>query len=181
MKPNLTHEVSVALPFGGITALHFLRKATLRKGEKILVYGASGAVGSSAVQLANYFGAEITTVCSTQNIEWVKNLGAHKTIDYTKEDFTAIPDRFDVVFDAVGYINQAMAKKILKPDSQFISVITSGHADDGVESLHYLTDLAEKGIFKPVIDKIYPFDQMVEAHRYVDQGHKKGNVVVRVY
>lgn len=182
LKPaNLTPEESVALPFGGLTALHFLRKKNVKKGDKILIYGASGAVGSSAVQLANYFGAEITAVCSTQNIEWVKNLGAHKTIDYTKEDFTAGTERFDVVFDAVGYINHAKSKKILKPHGQFISVITSGSADDTVESLHYLTELAEKGIIKPLIDKIYPFDQMVKAHRYVDQGHKKGNVVVQVY
>jgi NADPH:quinone reductase-like Zn-dependent oxidoreductase len=181
LKPkNLTFEEAVSIPFGGITALHFLRKANIKNCDKILVYGASGSVGSSAVQLANYFGAEVTAVCGTENIEWVKKLAAQKTIDYKKENLTDCKELFDIVFDAVGYINRSIARKILKPNGQFVSVITSGHADDGVKELHYLTELAEKGHLKPVVDKCYPFDQIVEAHKYVDKGHKKGNVVITV-
>ena len=181
LKPsNITFEESVSIPFGGITALHFLKKATIRKGHKLLVYGASGSVGSSAVQLAKYFGAEVTAVCSTPNIEWVKNLGADKAIDYKKEDFIVCKERFDIVFDAVGFINHSISKKILKPNGQFVSVISSGHTKGGVKELNYLTELVEKGHLKPVIDKIYPFEQMVEAHRYVAKGHKKGNVAITV-
>ena len=181
LKPkNMTCEESVSIPFGGMTALYFLKKSKIKKGDKILVYGASGSVGTSAVQLGKYFGAEITAVCSSENIELVKTLGAHKTIDYKKEALTDCKDKFDIVFDAVGHINRSIIKKILNPNGKFVSVITSGHAQGGVKELNYLTELAEKGQLRPVIDRCYPFERIVEAHRYVDNGHKKGNVVISV-
>jgi NADPH:quinone reductase-like Zn-dependent oxidoreductase len=181
LKPiNITFEEAVSLPFGGLAALHFLKKANIKKGDKLLVYGASGAVGTSAVQLGNYFGADVTAVCGTENIDMVKNLGAQKTIDYKKEDFTNCNERFDIVFDAVGFINRSIAKKILKPNGKFVSVITSGMAEDRVSDLNYFTELVEKGKLRPVLDRCYPFEQIVEAHRYVDTGHKKGNVAIRV-
>jgi NADPH:quinone reductase-like Zn-dependent oxidoreductase len=181
LKPsNLTFEEAISIPFGGMTALHFLKKSSIKKGDKILVYGASGSVGTSVVQLGNYFGAEVTAVCSTENIELVKNLGAQKTIDYKKEDLTDCKEKFDIVFDAVGHINRSIIKKMLKPNGKFVSVITSGHAQGGVNELNYLTELAEKGQLRPVIDRCYPFEQIVDAHRYVDKGHKKGNVILTV-
>ncbi|TAL72650.1 MAG: NAD(P)-dependent alcohol dehydrogenase [Bacteroidetes bacterium] len=179
LKPqNLTYEESVSLPFGGITALYFLRKTNIKKGDKVLIYGASGSVGISAVQLGKYFGAEIHAVCSNENIELVKKYGADKAIDYKKENINDIKDKFDVVFDAVGKINKSISKKLLKEKGNYISILTSGHAQGGRDELIYLTELAEKNFLKPVIDKCYPFEQIVEAHRYVDKGHKKGNVVI---
>jgi len=180
MPQNLTYAEAVSLPFGGVTALYFLKKANIKIGEKVLIYGASGAVGISAVQLGKYFGTEVYAVCSTENIEMVKNFGADKVIDYKKEDIKEIKDRFDIVFDAVGKINKSISKKLLNPKGRYISVLTSGHAQGGSTELNYLTELAEKNYLKPVIDKCYTLEQMVEAHRYVDKGHKKGNVIVTV-
>jgi NADPH:quinone reductase-like Zn-dependent oxidoreductase len=181
LKPkNLTYEEAVSIPFGGITALYFLRKTNIKKGDKVLIYGASGSVGISAVQLGKYFGAEIYAVCSNENIELVKKYGADKAIDYKKESINDIKDRFDVVFDAVGKINKSIGEKLLKEKGNYISVITSGHAQGGSTELNYLTELVEKNYLKPVIDKCYPFEQIVEAHRYVDTGHKKGNVVITI-
>ncbi|WP_040951085.1 NAD(P)-dependent alcohol dehydrogenase [Gorillibacterium massiliense] len=181
LKPgSLTFEEAVSIPFGGLSALHFLKKSNINKGDTILIYGASGSVGTSAIQLANYFGAEVTAVCSTENMEWVKKLGVDKTIDYKKEQLTNCKDRFDIVFDAVGYIDRSVVKRLLKPTGNFVSVIHSGHAQSGVKELNFLTDLVEKGQLKPVIDKCYSFEEMIEAHRYVDKGHKKGNVVIKV-
>jgi NADPH:quinone reductase-like Zn-dependent oxidoreductase len=179
LKPaNLTYEEAVSIPFGGLTALYFLRKANIKKGDKVMIYGASGSVGISAVQLGRYFGAEICAVCSNENMELALKYGADKAIDYKKESIDDIKDRFDVVFDAVGKINKSTGKKLLKQKGKYISVMTSGHAQGGSMELNYLTELAENNFIKPVIDKCYRFEQIAEAHRYVDKGHKKGNVVI---
>lgn len=180
MPTNLTYQEAVSIPFGGVTALYFLTKNNLRAGQKIMIYGASGAVGSAAVQLAKHYGAEVTGVCSTANLELVRSLGADHVIDYTKEDYAAEAARYDVIFDTVGKIDSAKAQSTLKPAGKYISIITSGHARFGNGDLDLLTELAETGAIRPVIDRTYPLEQMAEAHRYVDGGHKKGNVVISI-
>jgi NADPH:quinone reductase-like Zn-dependent oxidoreductase len=181
LKPsNLSYEEAIAIPFGGVTALFFLKKGNIQKGNKVMIYGASGAVGSLAVQIAKYYGAIVTGICSTTNIDLIKSLGADKTIDYMKEDFLADNDLYDIIFDTVGKISYTKIKTLLKPEGKFISVVTSGHAQSDIKDLITLTELVEAGKIKPVIDRKYPFEQMVEAHRYVELGHKKGNVVITV-
>jgi NADPH:quinone reductase-like Zn-dependent oxidoreductase len=181
LKPvNVTYEEAVAIPFGGMSALYFLKIGEIRNGYKVLIYGASGAVGTSAIQLARYFGAEVTGVCGPSNVELVKSLGAHRVIDYTQEDFTKRNELFDIIFDAVGKISYSKSKDALKPEGKYVSVMTSGHARMETENLFFLTKLVEAGKLKPVIDQCYPLEQMAEAHRYVDKGHKKGNVVITV-
>lgn len=180
-KPSeMTYEEAAAIPFGELLALYYLKKADIKNGQKVLIYGASGAVGTSAVQLAKYFGAEVTGVCSTTNIELVKSLGADKAIDYTKEDFTKGKDRFDLIFNAVGKKKvKLQCEESLTQNGKHITV------DDGspilrIEDLELLNELVGKGQIKPIIDRCYPLEQIVEAHRYVDEGHKKGNVIITV-
>jgi NADPH:quinone reductase-like Zn-dependent oxidoreductase len=200
MPTTLTYDEAAALSFGGTTALDFLRRAKLQSGEKVLVNGASGSVGTAAVQLARHFGADVTGVCSTANLELVRSLGANHVIDYSKEDFTQNGETYDVIVDVVGTALFSRSKASLKERGRLLQVLGSlaellrapwvsmtsskkviaGPAAERAEDLRFLAKLAQTGEFKPVIDRRYPFEQIAEAHRYVDTGRKKGNVVIAV-
>jgi NADPH:quinone reductase-like Zn-dependent oxidoreductase len=198
-KPaNLSYEEAATLCFGGATALHYLRQAKLERGERVLVNGASGAVGTAAVQLAKHFGAEVTGVCSTANADLVRSLGADHVIDYKREDFTRNGILYDVIVDTAGTASYSRSKASLTKRGRQLQILgglsdlllipwvsltstrrlVGGPAPERAEYVHFLADLAAAGSYKPVIDRVYPFDQIVEAHRHVDLGHKKGSVVV---
>lgn len=196
--PNLTYDEAAAISFGGTTALDFFRRAKLQSGEKVLVNGSSGGVGTAAVQLARHFGADVTGVCSTANVALVRSLGATHVIDYTKADFTRTGETYDVIVDTVGTAPFSRSKDSLKERGRLLLVlgglpdmlpipwvsmtsskkIIAGPAAERAEDLSFLAGLAEAGEFKPVIDRRYPFEQIAEAHRYVDTGRKKGNVII---
>lgn len=201
LKPsNITYEEAAAIPIGARTALFYLRKANIQSGHKVLVYGASGSVGSYAVQIAKYFGAKVTGVCSTTNLEWVKSLGADHVIDYTREDFSSKGEIYDVIFEAVDKSSFSACLKSLKKDGTYINVtvplpgvqmlwtkliskrkfILGQNSPETSEALNFLKELVEAGKLKVVIDRYYAFEEIVDAHRYVEKGHKKGNVVIRV-
>jgi NADPH:quinone reductase-like Zn-dependent oxidoreductase len=179
LKPsNMTFEEAATVPIGGLTAIRFLKKAGITKGHNVLIYGASGSVGSFAVQLARYFGANVTAICSTANVDLVKSLGADKVIDYTSEDFTKQEARFDIIFDAVGKTSKLACKNLLKPKGKYVSVM--GSAGENSNDLLTLKEVIEAGKLKTVIDRRYTLEQIREAHSYVEKFHKKGNVVINV-
>lgn len=197
LKPsNLSFGEAASLPFGGLTALHFIRKAQLEAGETVLVIGASGAVGSAFVQLASHFGAHVTGLTSTRNLDLVQSLGAKAVIDYSKEDFNHAPDTYDIIVDTVGASTFRECCPKLNPQGRYISVAGSladmlvrssgskrsigGPSSERLDDLKLLAELAENGILKPVIDRTYRFEQIVEAHAYVETGRKRGSVVVSV-
>ena len=179
LKPkNMTFEEAAAVPIGGLTALGFIRSSGLREGDSILIYGASGSVGTFAVQIAKAVGANVTAVCSSSNIDLVKSLGAVVVIDYTQDDFTKAPATFDVVFDAVGKTSKSACKALLKTNGKYVSV--TGSPKQGTNDLLHLKELIETGKLKTVIDRNYPMEQIREAHAYVESFRKKGNVTVSV-
>lgn len=179
LKPkNLTHQESAALPVGAMTAMYLLEKATITKGQNVLIYGASGSVGSYAVQIAKILGASVTGVCSTANFEMVQSLGAKTLIDYHKEDFSQRSEKFDIVFDAVGKTTKAKAKRILKTKGNFVSV--NMLTKENIEHLKLIKEWSDKGKLTPFIDKTFQLDDIRKAHEYVEKGHKRGNVVIEV-
>jgi len=207
IKPaNISYEDAASVPNGALTALPFLRdKGKIQSGQTALIYGASGSVGAAAVQLAKYYGAKVTGVCSTANLEWVKSLGADQVIDYTQEDFTENGKTYDIIFDTVGkrsfseckgsltdagiYLTTVPTPVIMlqalwtaKSGSKKVKFVAAGlrPAREKIKDLVFLTKLIEAEKIRPVIDRCYPLEQMAEAHRYVEQGHKKGNVVITV-
>lgn len=201
LKPaNISHNEAAVIPFGAVTALHFIKKARIQPGQKVLVVGASGAVGSAAIQLATAFGADVTGVCSTANMALVNSIGANKVIDYTKEDFTLNGETYDVIFDAVNTISVSRGLKSLSKNGTMILSaagmaeilqglwismtskikVLTGVISHKAEDIIYLKELIEKDKFKPVIDRTYSLNQIADAHTYAEKGHKKGNLAIEV-
>lgn len=201
LKPNnISHTEATVIPFGGTTALYFIKKANIKRGQKVLIYGASGAVGTAAVQLAKYFGAQVTGVCSTVNLEMIQSLGADHVIDYTKVDFTKNKEIYDVIFETIDTLKIADYIKVLNPNGMLIlsdasikktfqaiwvSITTPkktlmGVINQKAEDMVFLKERIESGELKAVIDRTYSLEQMVEAHAYVEKGHKKGNVAISI-
>jgi 2-desacetyl-2-hydroxyethyl bacteriochlorophyllide A dehydrogenase len=199
IKPaNMTYEEAAVVPYGAIMALHLLRKMNIQPGQKVLVNGASGAIGSAAVQIAKHFGAEVTGVCGTPRLEYIKSLGAHVVIDYTKDDFTKNGESYDLIFDILGKSSFSRCKGSLKPNGTLLFAsfkmkqlfqmlwtsmagtrrVICAIAPGSVEDLISVKELVEAGKIKSIIDRRYPLEEAAEAHRYVGQGHKKGKVVI---
>jgi NADPH:quinone reductase-like Zn-dependent oxidoreductase len=180
IKPtNITYEEAAAIPIGATTALRLLRKGNIQRGQKILIYGASGSVGTYAIQLAKHFGVEVTGVCSTANLDMVKSLGADHVIDYTKENFSSREERYDIIFDTVAKFPKSKSSKVLAPNGTYVTMARLD-SKESMDNLVFIKELIEAGKIKVVIDRCYPLEDMVEAHRYVDAGHKQGNVVITV-
>jgi NADPH:quinone reductase-like Zn-dependent oxidoreductase len=174
-------EAAAGAATGGVTALGILRKANVASGQKVLIYGASGSVGTYAVQLAKSFGADVTGVCSTANLDLVRSLGADRVIDYTQQDFAGGDESYDVVFDAVGKLSSSRGKKALRKTGAYFNVNRDSDSKGGSpEDLVFLKELIETGKVRAVIDRCYPLEEIVEAHTYVEKGHKKGHVVIAV-
>jgi len=198
--PNLTYVEAAGVPYGAIMALSLLRRVNIKPGQKVLINGASGGIGSAAVQIAKNFGAEVTGVCSTQKVEFLRSIGTDKVIDYTKEDFTKNGETYDLIFDILGRSSFSRCKSSLKPNGihlfasfkmkQLLQMLMPSRSGGRKvicalspvkgEDLVSIKELIEEGKFKPIIDRCFPLEQIAEAHRYVEKGHKKGNVVISV-
>ncbi len=199
MKPaNMTYEEAACIPYGALTALFFLRKGNIQSGQKVLIFGASGGVGTAAVQLAKYFGAQVTGVCSTTKLELVRSLGADKVIDYTNEDFTKSDEIYDIILDTIGKSSVLRSKRLLKKEGAYLFTtfglpklfqmlwlkITShrkviiGVVEERTEDLIFLKRLIEEGKIRSMIDRRYPLEKIAEAHRYIEQGNKRGQVII---
>lgn len=197
IKPkNLNYEKAAAVPVGGLNAIHFLKKADIQSGQKLLINGAGGSIGTFAVQLAKHYGVEVSAVDSTEKIDLLRTIGADHIIDYTQEDFTKSGELYDVIFDIVGKASYSGCIKSLKKKGVLLlgnsklsriirgywtdKKVIGGSASYNIEDLKFLKALIEEGEIKPVVDKIYPLEQIVEAHNYVESGQKKGNVVIKL-